>query len=105
MPKSGMCRLLFRVVNYACCRSYGNHDGVRLRVSKYSDTVAFGGLGKNIRSNPNTRREHKLRSVDCGQSRFRCGGDDNGQIGSAMKSFKFLLFMTLHKSNGLIKDQ
>jgi len=30
---------------------------------------------------------------------------DKGQIISAMKSFKFLLFMNLHKSNGLIKDQ
>ena len=43
--------------------------------------------------------------IDCGQSRLSCGGDDKGQIGSVMKSFKFLLFMNLHKSNGLIKDQ
>ena len=27
--------------------------------------------------------------VDCGQSRFRCGGDDKGQIISVMKSSKF----------------
>ena len=32
-------------------------------------------------------------------------GGDKGQIDSAMKSFNFLLFMNLHKSNGLIKDQ
>ena len=27
-------------------RNYGDHDGVHLRVSRYSDTVTFGGLGK-----------------------------------------------------------
>ena len=30
---------------------------------------------------------------------------DKGQNVSVMKSSKFLLFMNLHKSNGLIKDQ
>ena len=46
MPKSGMSRLLFRDEKCTYCRNNGNHEGSRLRVSGFSDTVTFRGLSR-----------------------------------------------------------
>ena len=44
-------------------------------------------------------------SIDCGQSRVRCGGDDKGRIGLYPKLCDFtLLFMILQVELRLNKD-